>query len=144
MITKTSRLWKVSVPVVSPDLEKTLSNLIRDDKDRLSATDSISGVFAHSPNPKHVHIVVVLPPPPGECLSCWLAVRHNLNSLNLASDHLTLECCVYRRDASHVFPVEIAWATTVGALKDAIKDKRKPEFDDVAADSLDLWVVSAF
>jgi len=41
-----------------------------------------------------------------------------------------------------VFPVEIDREKSVGALKDAIKDKKRPVFDDIPADRLDLWKVS--
>jgi hypothetical protein len=47
-------------------------------------------------------------------------------------------------DRSRVFPVEIANNKTIGALKDAIKEKKKPAFDHVPADTLDLWKVSGF
>jgi Crinkler effector protein N-terminal domain len=91
-----------------------------------------------------VHIVVVLPPPPGECLSCWLAVHCDLKSLNLASDHLTLQCWVSSEHVTRVFPVEIAKAKTVGALKEVIKYKKKNTFRDVDPDALVLWKVSTF
>ncbi|KAF9083433.1 hypothetical protein BGX29_003150, partial [Mortierella sp. GBA35] len=40
------------------------------------------------------------------------------------------------------FPVEIDPTKTIGDLKDAIKAKKAPRFDDVAADELILWRVS--
>ncbi|KAF9368727.1 hypothetical protein CPB97_004301, partial [Podila verticillata] len=40
------------------------------------------------------------------------------------------------------FPVEIEPAKTIGELKDAMKEKKSPEFDDIAADKLTLWRVS--
>jgi hypothetical protein len=43
--------------------------------------------------------------------------------------------------AGRVFPVRIAKSETVGGLKKAIKDEKEPEFDDYAADRLDLWKV---
>ena len=58
------------------------------------------------------------------------------------SDTLNLNCWVLGDDPKRIFPVKIAKRKTVGGLKDAIKDKKKPEFDDYAADSLDLWKVS--
>ena len=45
-------------------------------------------------------------------------------------------------DASHIFPVEIVDSKTVGDLRDAIKDKKRPTFDHVPADTLVLWKVS--
>src|SRR5258708_3115374 len=58
------------------------------------------------------------------------------------SDMLDLNCWVLGDDPSHIFPIEIAESKTVGGLKKAIKEEKKPEFDHVAADSLDLWKVS--
>ncbi|KAG0285780.1 hypothetical protein BGZ97_007676, partial [Linnemannia gamsii] len=42
----------------------------------------------------------------------------------------------------NAFPVPISSAETVGELKDKIKTKKAPRFDDVAADELSLWRVS--
>ncbi len=36
----------------------------------------------------------------------------------------------------------IAANKSVGSLKDAVKEKKKPEFDHVSADTLVLWKVS--
>ena len=58
------------------------------------------------------------------------------------SGTLDLNCLVLGHDASHIFPIEIAERKTVGALKDAIKDKKRPAFDHVPADTLILWQVS--
>jgi hypothetical protein len=41
-----------------------------------------------------------------------------------------------------MFPVKIAPEESVGALKDEIKKKKSPIFDDMPADRLDLWKVS--
>jgi len=59
-------------------------------------------------------------------------------------DHRNLElyCFVFDDDPSQVFPVKIAITESVGTLKNAIKDKKKPALDHVAADSLTLWKVS--
>ena len=56
---------------------------------------------------------------------------------------LELFCWVQGDDPRHVFPLEIAETKTVGALKEAIKEKKKPAFDHVVADTLNLWRVSA-
>jgi hypothetical protein len=55
---------------------------------------------------------------------------------------LQLNCLVSGLASSNVFQVEIEKTKTVAALKDAIKDKKKPKLDHIAADSLDLWAVS--
>jgi hypothetical protein len=57
------------------------------------------------------------------------------------SGNLELNCWVLGDDYNRTFPVKIANNETVGALKDAIKDKVKREFLDVDAKSLDLWKV---
>jgi len=55
---------------------------------------------------------------------------------------LLLNCWVLDEDSTRIFPVEIDHNKNVGALREAIKEKKKPAFDDVTADSLDLWKVS--
>jgi len=58
------------------------------------------------------------------------------------SGTLDLNCLVLGHDTSRIFPIEIAERKTVGALKDAIKDKKRPALDHVPADTLLLWKVS--
>ncbi|KAG0195067.1 hypothetical protein BGX28_002366, partial [Mortierella sp. GBA30] len=53
---------------------------------------------------------------------------------------VTLFCLV--DGESTPFPVEIESTKTIGQLKDAIKAKKAPRFDDVAADELTLWRVT--
>ena len=55
---------------------------------------------------------------------------------------LRLNCWVLGDDSSRVFPVKIAAMESVGTLKKVIKDEKKPAFDHLTADSLDLWMVS--
>jgi len=55
---------------------------------------------------------------------------------NDMSDMLNLNCWVLGDDPQRVFPVEIAKAKTVGALKKAIKEDPSNE-----AKYLDLWKV---
>jgi Crinkler effector protein N-terminal domain len=55
---------------------------------------------------------------------------------------LELNHLVLGEDHSHVFPVTILASKTVGALKKAIKNKKKPAFDHIPADALILWSVS--
>ena len=45
-------------------------------------------------------------------------------------------------DPSLVFTVEIARTKNISAIRKAIKDERKPAFDHVPADTLNLWKVS--
>ena len=60
------------------------------------------------------------------------------------SDTLELNCWVLSDgyDPRRIFPVKIAKNETVGTLREAIKEKKKPAFDHLTADSLDLWQVS--
>jgi hypothetical protein len=55
---------------------------------------------------------------------------------------VTLQCWLHGDDPKRVFPVKIDQTDVVGALKDAIKEKKRPEFDHIAADKLDLWTVA--
>ena len=58
------------------------------------------------------------------------------------SSILELNCWVLGDDPRRVFPLKIVCSETVGYLKKVIKDEKKPVFDDITADSLDLWKVS--
>jgi len=55
---------------------------------------------------------------------------------------LDLNCWVLGDSRTCVFPIKISKSETVGALKDAIKDKNKPIFDHIPANALVLWKVS--
>jgi hypothetical protein len=55
---------------------------------------------------------------------------------------LELNCFIQGNDPSHIFPVKIARTESVGTLKKAIKEEKKPELDHVTASSLKLWKVS--
>jgi hypothetical protein len=55
---------------------------------------------------------------------------------------LNLNCWVLGEDSTRIFPVEIDDDKNVGGLKDAIKEKMKPAFDHITANSLDVWNVS--
>jgi hypothetical protein len=57
------------------------------------------------------------------------------------SDTLELNCWVLDDPVENVFPVEILNTKTVGALKEVIKDKKKPVLDGFPADALLLWMV---
>jgi hypothetical protein len=43
----------------------------------------------------------------------------------------------------HIFDIEITGNKKISALKELIKDKKKPIFDHVPADDLKIWKVSA-
>ena len=58
------------------------------------------------------------------------------------SDQLELYCLVLNDDPNRIFLVKIANTKSVGALKKAIKEEKRPLFDNIPADSLVLWDVS--
>ena len=53
-----------------------------------------------------------------------------------------LNCWVLGEDSTRVFPVEIDRGENVGGLKKAIKEEMKPAFDNITANSLEVWNVS--
>ena len=57
---------------------------------------------------------------------------------------IELNCFVHGATpaADRIFPVVIARSRTVGTLKELIKQRKHPEFADLAADNLTLWGVS--
>src|ERR1700683_5724200 len=55
---------------------------------------------------------------------------------------LELTCWILGHDPLRVFSVEVPSSKTVSYLRKAIKDEKKPVFDEITADSLDLWKVS--
>ena len=55
---------------------------------------------------------------------------------------LKLNCWVLGEDSTRIFPVEIDPGKNVGDLKTAIKEEKKPAFDHITADSLEVWNVS--
>ena len=55
---------------------------------------------------------------------------------------LKLFCYVCGDDYSNTFVVNIDEDDTVADLKDAIKEKKRPKFDDIPAGSLFLWKAS--
>ena len=60
----------------------------------------------------------------------------------MANTHLTLFCTVDGESQSNAFSVKPTPTDTVDDLKDLIKAKKSPRFDDIAADELTLWRVS--
>ena len=60
---------------------------------------------------------------------------------NTMTDNLFTLLCVVDGEAT-AFPVVVKPSNLVGELKDAIKTKKDPRFDDIAADKLTLWKVS--
>jgi hypothetical protein len=59
-----------------------------------------------------------------------------------SSDTYTIYCVVDGESTSNAFPVEIESTKSIGILKNAIKAKKSPRLDDVAAAELKLYKVS--
>ena len=76
------------------------------------------------------------------CHSFKFVIAANKLLLVPMSDVLGLNCLVFGESRNSVFPVKIPSTETVGTLKEAIKDKKRPLFDSVPADTLILWKVS--
>jgi hypothetical protein len=73
-----------------------------------------------------------------EHVQSYLILFHHTAMANM----ITLQCRIQGDDPSRVFPVEVEPTKTVGTLKKTIKDEKRPEFDHIAADKLDLWTVA--
>ena len=54
---------------------------------------------------------------------------------------ITLFCWVIHTPTDQIFPLEIGPDKLWGNVKDAIMEKKKPEFADIDADTLKLWKV---
>ncbi|KAG1893776.1 uncharacterized protein F5891DRAFT_962503 [Suillus fuscotomentosus] len=117
-------LWKVDLPI-DEMIEHNLNNLTLDPTKSLSPVDEIVEIFPNAPPRKYLHIIVQCPP-----------------AVSSGPLHLKLNCIVFGDDPRHIFPVDVERTKTVGDLKNVIKVAKKPEFDHVAADRLDLWKVS--
>ena len=52
---------------------------------------------------------------------------------------LNLNCWVLGQDSTRIFTVEIDGDENVGGLKEAIKEMKKPAFDQIPANSLHVW-----
>ncbi|CAG8450836.1 12152_t:CDS:2 [Racocetra fulgida] len=56
-------------------------------------------------------------------------------------DIITLNCLVQENSIDHAFPIKIDRKKNIGQLKQAIKKKKEPEFNNFAVDRLKLWKV---
>jgi Crinkler effector protein N-terminal domain len=54
---------------------------------------------------------------------------------------ILLNCSILEPDVDNAFPVKISHDETVGALKDAIKEKKSTKLAHIDADELDVWKV---
>ncbi|KAF8932624.1 hypothetical protein BGZ47_011274 [Haplosporangium gracile] len=57
-------------------------------------------------------------------------------------NHLTLLCLVDGLPSFRAFEIEVSAARTIAHLKNLIKTKQTPAFDDITVDQLTLWRVS--
>jgi len=58
------------------------------------------------------------------------------------ANEILLNCSILGPNVGRTFSVTISRDRAVDALKDAIKEKKKPRLDHMDADDLDLWKVS--
>ncbi len=122
----TLKLWKVSIPI-SDKFEEVIEGMRLGDTTPLLPVRKLSGVFSRKPVDGHLHIVVQ---PPASVIQTDEPLRLELN------------CLILGEGPGHIFPLEIPGTKTVGALREAIKDKKKNAFYHVDADTLILWRVS--
>ncbi|KAG2357039.1 hypothetical protein BDR07DRAFT_1363618 [Suillus spraguei] len=122
-------LWQVDMPI-NETTDRNLSSLTLDTRLALSHVAKMLKIFDNAPQCEHLHIVIQ-----GPTMSC-------------GSLHLKLNCIVLGDNPCHIIVANIAQTRTVcdlrEAIKEAIKDKREPEFNHVAADCLELWQVKIF
>ena len=57
------------------------------------------------------------------------------------SGTITLLCWVLNTPIDQIFPVKVGHDEIWGTVKDVIKEKKKNNFADIAADTLKLWKV---
>lgn len=55
---------------------------------------------------------------------------------------MEIVCSILEPDVGRAFSVKISREEIVDALKDAIKEKKAPDLDHIAASRLDIWKVS--
>jgi len=60
----------------------------------------------------------------------------------MPDNRLSLFCLVHGEATSNAFSIKIPSSDTIDDLKDAIKAKLTPDFDDITAKDLTLWRVS--
>jgi hypothetical protein len=111
--------------------------------------EPLGELFQSAPDKRNIHIVVGAPPE-----GAYRNIPQSSDrALNVPSGPghigavappqlITINCWVLSDDLDCVFPVKIAPDESVGALKKAIKEEKKPAFDHIPADRLGLWKVS--
>ncbi|KAG2053980.1 hypothetical protein BDR06DRAFT_1008168 [Suillus hirtellus] len=117
---------EVNLPI-NKMIEHNLNNLTLDPMKSLSPVDEIVEIFPDAPLCKYLHMII----------QCLPASELSFNIATLSP--LVVVCIVFSNDHHHNFPVNIEWMKTVGDLKNVIKVVKKPEFDYVATDHLEIW-----
>ncbi|GBC01773.1 hypothetical protein RclHR1_04320014 [Rhizophagus clarus] len=79
-----------------------------------------------------------------ELLSRKQQEKENLESLpsKRSRSNITLNCLVQGNLFKNAFPVDINKQQLIGHLKEVIKAKKTPDFDNISADKLILWKVN--
>lgn len=133
-------LWQVSI-LSDANLNKNVNNLELDEGGSLSGSEKLSELFPEGAAEGRVHILVKSP---GELvLPPAFVMLSNLRSLDpMPPPLIDLNCWVAGEPPERVFSIKIEATEKVSALKKAIKAEKKPAFDIITADSLDLWKVS--
>jgi hypothetical protein len=136
---------QVDLPV-DKQIHNAVRNLGLDDDNALSPVEQLGELFQSALHKSNIHIVVRAPPE-GAYRNIPQPSDRALNVLSgpvpaAPPQIITLNCWVLSDDLDRMFPVKIAPEESVGALKKAIKEEKRPAFDDMPADRLDLWKVS--
>ncbi|KAJ3794318.1 hypothetical protein GGU11DRAFT_759257 [Lentinula aff. detonsa] len=118
-------LWNVSVPV--EELSETHLHDLQPAHAPLPPVKRLSRLFPNTPPEEQLHIIIQPPE---------IATSPNPQPL------LELNCLVLGDQRNHIFPVKIAKTKSVGSLKKAVKEKKRPLSNHVPADDLALWRVS--
>ena len=137
-------VWNVSIPInEDTDLQAHVKGLRLDEKKPLWALKGLHRTFSDL-DPETLHVVVKSP-----LLSVSADLFFSLCNSYLfavvstpAPSLLLLNCWVLGEDSTRIFPVQVDRNKNVGALKKAIKEEKKPAFDHITADSLQVWNVS--
>ncbi|KAI9439820.1 hypothetical protein H4582DRAFT_2075187 [Lactarius indigo] len=122
----TLKLWNVSIPI-DEFLEENINDLELGTMTPLLPVKRLSAVFSGKFEDDHLHIVVQGPA---------AIVQTN------GSPRLQLNCFALGGNRNNVFSVKIPGTESVSTLKEEIKDKMRPAFDHIVADTLILWRVS--
>jgi hypothetical protein len=123
------------------NLNEHRKNFELDEGGSLSGWKELLDIFPGGVEKGRVHIVVKSP---GEfvLLSAFVTLS-NLKSVDSVLPPLIdLNCWVTGEPPERVFSVKIEATEKVLALKEAIKEKKKPAYDHIPPDTLDIWNVS--